>query len=355
MTDKPMGIRQVESAHTDAEGIPDLASYDIALLNSSAGKDSMAMLSYVTGLADAAGLDRRRIVVVHADLGRAEWTGTRELAELHARMFGLRFEVVQRAEDLLDHVLTRNATLRARPDDDGKAPAWPSASARWCTSDHKNSQVLKLMTRLVNELDPARLGRRIRILNCLGLRAAESIARSKKVPLGPDPANWSTPPRQARRARPATATRPATPAVTARPGIEHGRRAVDRWLPIFWWDETKVWAEIIASGLPWHPAYDWGSARLSCVFCVLAPRDQLILAARHEPELAREYVRVERIVGHTFKAGLSMAEVCTAAGVDLPPLDPAEPDRPSSLAGAVEESSSRTASTTTSPLQGARA
>lgn len=211
------------------------------------------------------------------------------------------------------------------------------------------------MTRLVNELDPARLGRRIRILNCLGLRAAESIARSKKVPLGPDPANWSTPPRQARRARPATATRPATSAVTARPGIEHGRRAVDRWLPIFWWDEPKVWAEIIASGLPWHPAYDWGSARLSCVFCVLAPRDQLILAARHEPELAREYVRVERIVGHTFKAGLSMAEVCTAAGVDLPPLDPAEPDRPNSPAGAVEESSSRTAPTTTSPLQGARA
>lgn len=45
-----------------------------------------------------------------------------------------------------------------------------------------------------------------------------------------------------------------------RHGISHGRREVDHWLPIFSWDEIRVWSEIIASGLSWHPAYDLGSA-----------------------------------------------------------------------------------------------
>lgn len=197
----------------------------------------------------------------------------------------------------------------------GTAPAWPSAAARWCTSDHKTSQVVKLVTRLVRESDPVRLGRRVRILNCLGMRAAESVARSKKTPFGADPANWSTPPRPARRARPATAEREAVEARPARPGVPHGRREVDRWLPIFCWDEEQVWAEIRAAGMRWHGAYDLGMGRLSCVFCVLAPRAQLVLAARYNPELAREYVRVESTVGHSFKAGVSMADVAAEAGV----------------------------------------
>jgi 3'-phosphoadenosine 5'-phosphosulfate sulfotransferase (PAPS reductase)/FAD synthetase len=300
---------------------PNLADYDWLLVNSSAGKDSMATLTYLVRLADAAGVPRTRIVVVHADLGpRVEWPGTRELAEHHARALGLRFEVVQREEDLLDHVLTRDATLRARPTDDGKAPAWPSSQARWCTSDHKSSQVRKLITRLVAESDPRRMGRRVRILNCLGLRAAESIARSKKVPFGADPANWSTPPKPYRPARKATATKQAQPARPAQSGVPHGLRAVDRWLPIFCWTEAEVWAEIVASGLPWHPAYFWVD-RLSCVLCVLAPREQLVIAARLNPTLARAYVRVERAIGHTIKPGVSMEEVAIVAGVDLEGLD----------------------------------
>jgi 3'-phosphoadenosine 5'-phosphosulfate sulfotransferase (PAPS reductase)/FAD synthetase len=296
-------------------GVPDVAGYDWVLINSSAGKDSTAMLSHVVRLCDQAGVHRGRIVVVHADLGRMEWAGTRDLAEQHARALGLRFEVVSRDEDLLNHVRTRNATLRARPDDTGETSPWPSSGARWCTSDHKTSQVVKLMTRLVNESDPDALGRPVRILNCLGIRAAESIARAKKAPFGPDPATWSVPPRPARRARPATSTRPALPARPARSGIAHGRREVHRWLPIFSWDEAGVWAEIKASGLPWHPAYDLGMPRLSCVFCVLAGRAQLVLAAKHNPELAREYIQVEEQVGHPFKRGLSMTEVAVAAGL----------------------------------------
>jgi 3'-phosphoadenosine 5'-phosphosulfate sulfotransferase (PAPS reductase)/FAD synthetase len=260
---------------------PDLASYDVILVNSSAGKDSQAMLTHLVERADAGGVSRDRIIVVHADLGRVEWEGTRELAERQAAAYGLRFETVARAEDLLDQVVTRHNTLRAKGDT--TTPAWPSSQARYCTSDQKTSQVAKLMTRLADAHRRVHPDRPIRILNCLGIRAAESPARAKKTPFGPD----------------STAT--------------NGRRTVDRWLPIFDWSDEQVWDTIRRSGLPHHPAYDAGMPRLSCMFCVLAGRKELVLSARLNPAMAQEYLAVEQLVGHTFKADLSMAEIVAAA------------------------------------------
>ena len=144
---------------------PDLTSYDVVLVNSSAGKDSQAMLDYLVEQAGAQGVPLARLVVVHADLGRVEWAGTRALAAEQAAHYGLRFEVVRReAGDLLDQVQARGM--------------WPSSKARYCTSDQKRDQVAKLITRLAGE--HARLGRPVRILNCLGLRAQESPARAAK-------------------------------------------------------------------------------------------------------------------------------------------------------------------------------
>lgn len=62
----------------------DLASFDCIVINTSAGKDSQAMMDYVVGLARAAGV-LHKVIAVHADLGRVEWKGTRELAETHAK------------------------------------------------------------------------------------------------------------------------------------------------------------------------------------------------------------------------------------------------------------------------------
>jgi len=86
----------------------DLAQYDIILINTSAGKDSQAMLDYIAEQARAAGVTDR-LVAVHADLGRVEWEGTRELAEAQAKHYGIRFEVVKKnGGDLLASALTRN-------------------------------------------------------------------------------------------------------------------------------------------------------------------------------------------------------------------------------------------------------
>jgi len=169
---------------------PNLATYDRIVVNSSAGKDSQAMLDLVVELARAAGVVDR-IVVVHCDLGRVEWEGTAELAEEQARAYGLPFVKVSRPQgDLLSHVEKRRM--------------WPSSAARYCTSDHKRAQVYKVLTEIAREIRAAGVPV-ARILNCMGLRADESPARAKKIPFQRDAM------------------------------ASNGRRSVDAWLPIHDW------------------------------------------------------------------------------------------------------------------------
>lgn len=248
-----------------------LASYDWIVVNSSAGKDSQAMLDVVVELAGDE--LRERIVVVHADLGRVEWQGTRELAEEQAAHYGVRFEVVKRTQnDLLDQVAARGM--------------WPSSKQRYCTSDHKRGPISTLFTRLATEKRIS--GRPVRILNCLGMRAQESPARSKLQAFESDTRNTN------------------------------GRRVVDRWLPIHAWTVDQVWQRIRQSGVRHHRAYDLGMPRLSCCFCIFATKAALLLAGKHNPELLEQYVAVEQRIGHTFRQDLALADVAAelAAGVE---------------------------------------
>lgn len=63
-----------------------------------------------------------------------------------------------------------------------------------------------------------------------------------------------------------------------------------------------------AAGLV-HHAYTLGMPRLSCCFCIFAPRAALLLAGKHNPELLSEYVRIERKIGHTFRHNFALADV----------------------------------------------
>jgi 3'-phosphoadenosine 5'-phosphosulfate sulfotransferase (PAPS reductase)/FAD synthetase len=317
-------LRELDPTTTAMPHAPDLAGYDWIVVNISGGKDSQAMLSHVVAQASAAGVPRSRIVAVYADLGRVVWAQTRAYAEAQAGMLGVRFEVVRREKgDLLDYVLDKNTRRRAEGQTGGKAVSWPSGGARWCTSDLKAGPVTRLITRLVAETDPGRIGRRVRVLNCLGLRAEESALRARKQVFGPDPANWNTPPRAAKPGRPATRTRSATLGSPARPGVLHGRREVDRWLPIFDWTAVQVWTEIRASRLPWHWAYQYVD-RLSCVMCFLSGFQQWVIGAHFNPDLAGDYHDTEIRTNTTFTSTTSMAEVITAAS-QLGTLTPSLP------------------------------
>lgn len=284
---------------------PNVAEYDYLLVSESGGKDSQAMLTHVVELADRLGVDRSRIVVVHADLGTMEWQGTAELARAHAEAYGLRFETVGRSDDLLTQVENRHARLQQQADaldaegrhEDAEvkrnAPAWFSPTNRYCTSDNKRDQIAKLLTQLAAERRATGATGPARILDCQGIRKEEGADRAKKTPF-----------QNNKRAT-------------------NGRRVVDTWFPIFEWTKADVWRTIRRSGLPYHPAYDAGMPRLSCCFCMMAGRRELVLAARLNPGLAARYVATEAKVGATFKADLSMADVLRQAQAEGPLALPA--------------------------------
>lgn len=254
---------------------PDYSQFDIVLVNTSAGKDSQAMLHLVCLQAKEQGcLDK--VVAVHSDLGRVEWKGTKALAAEQAAAYGVRFEVAPTRPkgDLLAQIEFERK----------KFPG--GTQARFCTSDHKTSQIMKVVTRLVAEFkaaNPKHEGR-VRVLNCLGLRSEESSKRAKEPNWIDEQPIWSN----------------AT------------KRKVTRWLPIQTWTTEQVWTTIRLSGVRHHEAYDLGMPRLSCVFCVYANRGALMVAAKHNRELLDEYVRVEAAIGHDFQYNAPIRDIKAA-------------------------------------------
>lgn len=254
--------------------IPDLTKFDVIVVNSSAGKDSQAMLDYTAELAAVAGV-RDRVTVVHNDLGTTdsglpvEWPGVQELAQKQADHYAFPLVVTCREKGGLWQQLR------------DERRKFPSSSARWCTSDQKTSQGMKVVTRLCAETGIT--DRPVQVLYCLGLRAEESSGRARKPDLEIDRSHSS------------------------------GRRTITRWLPIHSWTEREVWRRIEASGVPYHSAYDRGMSRLSCSLCVLSSRRDLVCAARLRPDLAAEYAELEAELGHTFQAGTSMADIIAEA------------------------------------------
>ncbi len=247
-----------------------LLKADWIVLNTSAGKDSQAMIDYVTRLADELGIPRSRLVAVHGDLGEVEWPGTRELAAEHAAHYGLRFEIVHRVtkagvrQNLLEQVRERGR--------------WPSSTCRYCTSDHKRGPVRTLLTRLARESRESGKRGPVLIVNALGLRAEESPARAKR-------AAWELDTRGT-----------------------NGRRTVFTWLPLLPWNEAAVWARIEAAGTRPHPIYR-RLRRLSCSFCIFSPFEALCIAGQERPDLLARYVETERAIGHRFRVNLSLVDV----------------------------------------------
>ncbi|MGW3246610.1 hypothetical protein [Streptomyces sp. NPDC001070] len=107
---------QVALFEPEPPPLPDLADADLILANSSAGKDSQAMLHHVVQLADAAGV-RDRVQVVHCDLGDVEWPGTRDLAAAQAAVTTSGHRLVSIIEDSFCRGACGNcqATAPSRP------------------------------------------------------------------------------------------------------------------------------------------------------------------------------------------------------------------------------------------------
>lgn len=291
----------------------------------SGGKDSQALLS---ALADEYALRgwTGPIYAVHAHLGRAEWPQSLAHCRRIAEQAGVELVVVHRPQgDLVDQIRARALKLAGT----GKAPwpdaqnryctsdqkrgqldtqmrnPWPTATMRYCTADQKRGQILKVHRR--SEL----------IVAAMGMRGGESAARAKRPVVA------------VRKQITAKAIRDLAPDAALSARGEGQRLALD-WLPLHHWGAEDVWAQCGTSssdlterqflyragrvgealdGWPAHPAYVYGNQRLSCALCVLASQNDLINGARHNPELYREYVAIERESGFAFQQGRSLASL----------------------------------------------
>tara|TARA_R110000803_G_scaffold166755_6_gene230053 strand:- start:2916 stop:3740 length:825 start_codon:yes stop_codon:yes gene_type:complete len=241
----------------------------IFFLSHSGGKDSQAMYLVLSGIIPA-----EQLVVVHAHLGKVEHAGVISHIEstIDQPLNVIKANWKDGSEkDLLDMVGRRHDKLQAA----GKENApWFSSSQRYCTSDMKRDPIHKFIRQTMK----AR-GSKLAV-NVTGMRAEESSARAKL-------SEWDT------------CSRLCT-----------AGRTVYEWRPIHAWTIDMVFTAIERAGQTAHPAYygdnisekapRGGNERLSCVFCMMASSNDLRNGARANPELAREYVQMERDTGYTM-------------------------------------------------------
>lgn len=222
--------------------------------NHSGGKDSQAMLIKLLERVPA-----RQILVVHASLGDVEWPGAMELAQRQAQDAGLPFIVAKASKTFFEMVEHRH---RVRPGPN--SPCWPSARNRQCTSDLKRGPIQREVRRYAKEH-----GFSI-VVTCMGIRAQESSGRAK---------------REAFRHCPALTTR---------------NRTWFEWLPIHQLGIDEVIKTITDANQSMHWAYAEGNNRLSCIFCIMGSRSDLLNGKRLNPELYERYVELERRTGYTM-------------------------------------------------------
>ena len=256
-----------------------LNDYDIIIINSSAGKDSLCAIWEISRLAKEQNYPSSKIHISHQELGESEWKGTTELVIKQAKHFGYKVHLSKRVnnkgyeESMLEYVYRR-----------GK---FPSSTQRWCTSDFKRNVGDKVVRRITKDI-------KCKVLYVFGFRADESPSRKKKVVLS------------------------VNKRLTTR------TREVHEFLPIHDWNLKKVWQTINRNSLPYHHAYDLGMPRLSCVFCIFSPFDALVIAGIHNPELLEKYVQAETKIGHTFKHNLSLKSVQDAIKAGYRPQNVAD-------------------------------
>lgn len=240
------------------------------VLSVSGGKDSDATAHHL--------LDQRAregwsgdVRLVHADLGseRVEWRQTPDYVRGLAERLDVPLHIVRwRHGDLIDRIWQRYAK-------DPTRPPWPSAAARYCTSDLKRGPISTFLRRQYPSGN---------VICAMGLRSLESHARAR---------------------RPTFRARKDCTAPTK------GRFVYD-WLPIHHWTEADVWACIRDHGDICHPAYrlpEGGNQRLSCALCVLASVNDLLNGAQHHPDSYREYCRIEAVSGFSFRRDLWLSDL----------------------------------------------
>lgn len=234
----------------------------------SGGKDSDAAAIATVAHLDALGHAGPR-VLIHSDLGRVEWRESLPQCQRLADFLGLELVVVRRKSgDMMDRWLTRWANNVERYTNLQCVKVilpWSTASMRFCTSELKTAVICReLVRRFPNSI----------ILSVAGIRREESPNRAKAKP-------------QKQQNKLTSATQHTT-------GYD--------WLPILDWTRDEVIALHEERGFPLHTTYTTNS-RVSCMFCILASRADLVATTTWEEshDLYREMVDLEIVSTFAFQ------------------------------------------------------
>ena len=258
--------------------------YHVAI-SISGGKDSQALLFAVVTHLRAIGYPKDLYFAIHADLGRMEWKQTSGFCAQICNDLDVPLITVRRSKegDLITRIEQRRDTLLAKGEN---KPFFPSAKARYCTSDMKVVPIDKYLRHYS------------KVINVMGIRSDESKARSLK------------------------------PCVETRQNIQTKTRNALNWNPILHWNQSDVWSTygntindllfcrnwynqtgLISSLWKFHPVYAMGNDRLSCVLCVLGSLNDLQNGIRHNPEVANHLIDMETQSGFTYQHKRSLQSI----------------------------------------------
>ena len=224
----------------------------IFYVSHSGGKDSQTMFIELSKIVPGS-----QLVVIHAHLPEVEWQRTRQhIKDTIGQAQYLEVTACKTLFEMVDH-----------------RQMWPGPKYRQCTSDLKRGPIEKAIRH-----DLKAKGKTLAV-NCMGLRAEESIARAKQVPFKPHKS------------------------------LSKAGRTVYNLLPIHDYLEGQVFETIRQAGQEPHWAYSVGMSRLSCCFCIMASDSDLRVAAIENPALYRRYVLKERELDFTVRQGKTLEQI----------------------------------------------
>ncbi len=218
-------------------------------------------------------------VLIHSDLGRIEWERSVSVCEDLADRLGVELIVVRRKNgDLLQRWRQRwtdNVQRYSSLESVQLILPWSTPRMRFCTSELKVQVICQeLVRRFPDNV----------IISASGIRRQESTTRAK-----------------------APVSRLQDNLVRTKSGTS----GYD-WHPILGWTDTDVFEFLLRHDIPLHEAYTtYGSSRLSCAFCILASRADLVASSRCEynRHVYRKIVELELESTFSFQAGHWLADI----------------------------------------------
>lgn len=220
------------------------------VVNHSGGKDSQAMYLALRNIVPA-----EQLVIVHADLGvDVEWEGA--VDHIRATTNGEPLRICSSRRTLIQMITERGM--------------FPSPSQRQCTSDLKRGPIERTIRGICAERKAAGHPAWGLVVNCMGMRAAESSGRAKLKAFKLSEGNSKA-----------------------------GREWYD-WLPIHELSTEQVFERIAAAGQKPHWVYAAGMSRFSCRFCIMSNKADLTTAAKLAPRNYAQYVELERSTGQVM-------------------------------------------------------